>query len=79
MITIISTLCIKFHYCSIIVIVSRFEVQCNSEDVPDRGNCSEYGLCIVMNTTETTEVECNSCAAGFIGNGILCEGRYPIV
>lgn len=32
-----------------------------------------------MITTESTTVECTSCASGFIGNGILCEGMYTIL
>ena len=56
------------------IAVDTFAVQCNSEDVPDKGNCSEYGLCKVTNTSESATVECTSCADGFMGNGFLCEG-----
>ena len=63
------------HTLSLLAVVSIFEVQCNSENVPDKGDCDEYGICKVTNTTEKTTVECTNCTQGFLGNEILCEGR----
>ena len=52
------------------MLANEFEAPCNSDSVPERGDCSVNGLCKVNDH----DVNCTSCVDGFAGNGFICRG-----